>query len=342
MADPGCPVLSPPRPQENQRLWRADNADRAPCADWLAGYFGRRRGALLSSGTMALELALIHLGVRPGWRVVLSSGNCPQVAAAVLRCGAVPVIVDTGETLVMTADALRGLGERPDAVIAVHEWGLPCPLAELRAVLGPDVRIIEDAASAWAMHGDGSAGARIADAVVTSLGPGKPLSIGGGGAAFADDDIGAHLDTASGGIRTRLEPALAASLSRYALPHIAHAVRRATARTEDLRQRVPALLRHLEALGLCIWRTEGTPPPSWGFVPVRVRSDREFAQLRHAPEAGWLGVSAPATLAGLPMLAGRATFVRTPTPGPRWILLDPVAALADPDIVERWARKATP
>ena len=294
----------------------------------------------MCSGSMALELALLHLGVEPGWRVVIPSNSCPQVAAAVLRCRSIPIIVDTSDTLLLTGRALQCLDEPPHAVIAVHPWGLPCALAELRQALGSRVGIIEDAAQAWGMHRPDNAGAGTADVVVTSMGPDKPLCIDGGGAAFAGADICAHIDTWSPGQRERERPAFAVALSKYALPHIPAAVERAEVRTERLRQRVPQLVCQLSELGLAPWSVDGAPPPSWGFVPVRARDQAEFERLRFAPEAAELGVCAPASLEDLPMLRDRAVTVRPSATKGRWLLVDPISALANPGAVERWTKRA--
>jgi dTDP-4-amino-4,6-dideoxygalactose transaminase len=321
--------------------WRACEQDRAACANWLAGLFGRSHGVLVCSGTMALELALMHLGAGPGWRVVVPRNSCPQVPAAVLRSGGIPVIVDPGDDLVLTPRALAALEEPPDAVIALHGWGLPCPLAALRASLGASVPLIEDAAQAWLMHPPGSAGAMVADVVVTSMGANKPLCIGDGGAAFAEVDLQSEIDTRSSNQRARSRPAMAIALSKYALPHIAAAVARVDARTERLRALVPALLDRLAVAGLATWFPPAGSPPSWHFVPVRADDRAAFMRLRHAPEADALGVCAPVPLDGMAMLAEGAQWLpaRHPAQG-HWLLLDPQAALAYPDLIERWAERA--
>jgi perosamine synthetase len=323
--------------------WRAHNNDLEHCARWLAGFFGRPHGALVCSGTMALELALLHLGIRPGARIAMSVYSCPQVPAAALRSGARPVMLDPADDLVLTPRALQRLDDPPDAVIAVHEWGLPCPLAALRDALGPGVPIIEDAARAWRIHPAGTAGAEIADVVVTSMGPDKPLSIDGGGAAFARADLLPYIDTRSPGQRRRSQPALAVALSKYALPHIAAAVRQAELRTEHLRRHVPALLEELTSFGLSPWRQPGGPPPSWGLIPIRAPNPTAFRRLRYAQESACLGVCAPAPLNDIPMLAGRFEWLpRRPAQPDRWLLLDPIAALSDPRLVARWAERARP
>lgn len=321
-------------------MWRACDSDREACANWLAGLFGRSYGVLVCSGSMALELALIHVGARPGWRVVLPRFSCPQVPAAVIRTGGIPVIVDPGDDLVLTPRTLAALDKPPDAVIAVHQWGQPCPLAALRASLGVHVPLIEDAAQAWRMHPPGSPGATAADVVVTSMGVNKPLRIGGGGGAFAQVDLQPEIDTCSSNQRARSRPALGIALSQYALPYIAPAVRRVEVRTERLRALVPPLLDRLIAAGLPAWSPPDGSVSSWRFIPLLASDPAAFQRLRHAPEADALGVCAPVPLDGMALVTEGAQWppARRPTQG-RWLMLDPDAALAHPDLVQRWAER---
>ncbi len=325
-----------------EMIWRARNEDKEPCADWLAGFFGRSHGALVCSGSMALELALIHLGIEPEWNVLVGSTSCLQVAASVLRCGATPIIIDTRRDLVLTAEALDFLDDTPQAVIAVHEWGLPCPLAELRERLGERVKIIEDSAQAWAMQSACASSAPVADVVVTSMGPSKVLCIDGGGAAFADTKIDTHIDTSSSNQSSREQPALAVSISKYALPHLTTAVRQAESRTDELRKRVPGLLKQLSDFGLEPWIPKTDSLPSWTFLPILARSQGEFERLRYGPEASDLHVCAPAhpSLEDIPMLRNRAVVIRREIEDARWVLLDPIRALNDPQLFTSWARRS--
>jgi len=263
------------------------------------------------------------------------------VPAAVLRSGAVPVIVDTSQDLVLTARALADLDDPPQAAIAVHEWGMPCPLREVREVLGNAVPIIEDAAQAWGFHRENPQDADVAEVVVTSLGPRKPLSIDGGGAAFANSSIDAEIDTWSAGQRQRHRPAFPVALSKYALPHIPAAVERAEARTRHLRAHVPELLDALTRLDLRPWPADARQPPSWHFIPVRAPNAAAFERLRFAPESIELGVAAPALLQDVPMLSGYI-FRGARKAANLWLLLDPHAALAKRTSFERWAKRARP
>ncbi|AZF16885.1 DegT/DnrJ/EryC1/StrS family aminotransferase [Pseudomonas sp. R3-18-08] len=317
--------------------WRAREADRLPCSSWLAQFYARRHAALVGSGTAALELALRQLGVTTEWRVAVPAATCHQVVAAVLNTGAVPVIIENGAELLLSSAALECHKNSLDAVIAVHQYGLPCDIPALRRQLGPQMPIIEDSAGAWDLNRPG------ASRVVTSLGRGKPLDIGGGGAVFGDTPVDADIDVWSPGQRSRPRPASSPPLSVHALPALMQAVATAQARTQRLRLQVPGLLVRLRQYGLDPWITQAPSAPSWQFIPIRTRDGRVFEHLRYSPYADLLGVCAPAPrpLRELPMLGTRAEVAQGPRPTldlhRNWILLDPLAALEHPQQLAAWA-----
>ncbi|AEV62449.1 DegT/DnrJ/EryC1/StrS family aminotransferase [Pseudomonas ogarae] len=324
-----------PAPADGQ--WRAREADRLPCSSWLAQFYARRHGALVGSGTAALELALRQLGATSDWRVAVPAATCHQVVAAVLNTGAVPVIIENGAELLLSGAALERHKNSLDAVIAVHQYGLPCDIPALRRQLGPRMPIIEDSAGAWDLNRPG------ASRVVTSLGNGKPLDIGGGGALFGDTPVDADIDVWSPGQRSRPRPASSPPLSIHALPALMQAVAMAQARTQRLRQQVPELLVRLRQYGLDPWVSQDTLAPSWQFIPIRTRDARVFEHLRYSPHADRLGVCAPAAraLRELPMHGTRAEVAQGPKPTldlhRNWILLDPQAALDHPQHLAAWA-----
>src|SRR5438552_1431760 len=87
----------------------------------------------LASGTAALHLALLAVGVGPGDEVVTTSLTWPATANVVVHCGATPVFADVrpGE-LNLVADAARSLvGPRTKAILPVHLYGQPADLDPL-------------------------------------------------------------------------------------------------------------------------------------------------------------------------------------------------------------------
>lgn len=160
----------------------------------LGARFGRPHVALTCSGSAALEVALTALELSPGDEVVLPAIGCHRIAASVLRVGAVPVFTSVGRRLVLTpGDVQRALGPATRAVIAVHQYGLRCPVDEIHAGLPSHVQMIEDAAQSSGLPPTTAEDQQGRPVVITSFGPTKPIPLGFGGAVFADDPAALRL-----------------------------------------------------------------------------------------------------------------------------------------------------
>jgi dTDP-4-amino-4,6-dideoxygalactose transaminase len=146
----------------------------------FAAFCNRRYAVAVASGTEALRLALVAMGVEQGDEVIVPAMTAVPTAAAVVAAGATPVFVDVERTTA-TIDvdaAAAAMTERTRAVIPVHLYGRPATLPDL------DVPILEDAAQA---HGAPDPTAPSA-AVAYSFYPTKNLGgIGDGGAVVTDD-----------------------------------------------------------------------------------------------------------------------------------------------------------
>jgi dTDP-3-amino-3,4,6-trideoxy-alpha-D-glucose transaminase len=147
----------------------------------LAEWCGRHHAVTVASGTEALRLALVTLGVGPGDEVIVPALTAVPTAAAVCATGAVPVPVDVdARTATIDPDAARAaITDRTRAVIPVHLYGRPAELPDL------GVPIVEDAA-----QGHGAVDPKSGSAAVAySFYPTKNLGgIGDGGAVVTDDD----------------------------------------------------------------------------------------------------------------------------------------------------------
>ncbi len=156
----------------------------------FAQYCGSRHCVGVSDGTNALRLALEALGVGPGDEVITVPHTFIGTLEAIAMAGARPVLVDVDpETRCMDPEGLtRALGPTTAAVIPVHLYGRPAPMAELLDICG-DVPIVEDAAQAHgARIGDERAGA-FGAAGCFSFYPTKNLgAMGDGGAVVCDDE----------------------------------------------------------------------------------------------------------------------------------------------------------
>ena len=136
----------------------------------------------VGSGASALQLVFAALGIGPGDEVIVPAFTAVPTASAVCAVGAMPVPVDVdAATAAIDADATRrAVTPRTRAIVAVHLYGRPAPLAPL---LDLGVPVIEDAAQA---HGALAGVTGIAAAY--SFYPTKNLGgIGDGGAVITND-----------------------------------------------------------------------------------------------------------------------------------------------------------
>jgi len=148
-----------------------------------ADYLGVRDSVGVANGTDALVLVLDALGVGRGDEVICPAFTFYATAEAIARRGAIPVFADVdASTMNLDAeDVAARITKRTKAILAVHLFGRPAPLAEL-AQLG--VPVIEDAAQAFGSPDV----ARTGIASTFSFYPTKNLfCIGDGGLVTTDD-----------------------------------------------------------------------------------------------------------------------------------------------------------
>lgn len=138
-----------------------------------------------SSGSTALHLALLALGVRPGDEVIIPSLTYIATANAVAYCGAKPVLVDVDpDTWCIDPVAVRkALSPKTACCIPVHLYGNVANMQELRRVLPPRVSIVEDAAQAHGVLGL----CAFSDVAVFSFYGNKIITCGEGGAVLTNN-----------------------------------------------------------------------------------------------------------------------------------------------------------
>jgi perosamine synthetase len=157
----------------------------------LAAQVGRKFGVAVSNGTAALELAVKALHLAEGSEVILPAFTIISCAAAILRAGLVPVLVDADPiTWNMDPSQVEGrLTAKTKAIMVVHIYGLPTdmqPILEIAARHG--LKIVEDAAE---MHGQTYRGrpcGSFGQISGFSFYPNKQITTGEGGMILTDDE----------------------------------------------------------------------------------------------------------------------------------------------------------
>ena len=176
----------------------------------FAAFLGVRRVVGVSSGTDALRLSLMALGIGAGDEVITVPMTFIATAEAIVQTGARPVFVDvdpaTGNMSVPALEAYLREGHfkapnGPRAIVPVHLYGLPAPLIELRRIADAyGLKLVEDACQAHgARISDGVRWVRagsVGEAGCFSFYPGKNLGAWGEGGAVAtnDDELAAAVE----------------------------------------------------------------------------------------------------------------------------------------------------
>ncbi len=156
----------------------------------FARQVGRLHGVAVCNGSAALDVAVAALGIGPGDEVIMPSLTIISCAAAVVRAGATPVVVDShADSWTMKIEEIeRNITPRTKAIMPVHVYGLPVdmdPLLELAS--RHRLRVIEDAAEAHGlMYGDRHCGS-FGDISTFSFYPNKFVTTGEGGMIMTDD-----------------------------------------------------------------------------------------------------------------------------------------------------------
>ncbi|WP_122816525.1 DegT/DnrJ/EryC1/StrS family aminotransferase [Nocardioides pantholopis] len=159
-----------------------------------AAFCGTAHCVGVGNGTDAIELALRAASVGPGDEVLVPANTFVATAEGVVRAGAELVLVDCDEDLMIDVDAVAArVGPRTRAVVGVDLYGQAAPLERLRAAVGPDVVLLEDAAQSQGATRHGRVAGSLGDIATTSFYPGKNLgAFGDAGAVTTDREDLAH------------------------------------------------------------------------------------------------------------------------------------------------------
>lgn len=167
-----------------------DNFEKDICK-----YSGAGHAAALSSGTAALHLALIILGVKQGDEVICSSFTFSASANPIVYQGATPVFVDSErDTWNMSPEYLEvaikdriAKGKKPKAIIVVHLYGQPAKLKEILEISEKyQIPVIEDAAESLGSKFEGKMTGTFGVMGVYSFNGNKIITTSGGGSLISD------------------------------------------------------------------------------------------------------------------------------------------------------------
>jgi perosamine synthetase len=169
--------------------WVTQGPEVAAFEREFGAYVGSPHACAVSSGTTALHLALLAVGVRPGDEVITVSHSYIATANSIRYCGAKPVFVDI-DPATFNIDPQKiepAINPRTRAILCVHQMGMPCDLkAILEIALRRGLPVVEDAACAigsdtlWQAQWE-KIGKPHGDVACFSFHPRKLLTTGDGG-----------------------------------------------------------------------------------------------------------------------------------------------------------------
>src|SRR5436190_6044358 len=157
----------------------------------MAAVLGSRHAVAVTSGTTAIFLALMAVGVRSGDEVVVPDVTFIATANAVTLAGATPVFVDVDpHTLTMDPDRFeQAITGKTKAVVPVHvSWRAAAIERILEIAAGPDIAVVEDAAEALRSRHRGRCLGTFGRAGCFSFSPNKTITTGQGGLIVTDDE----------------------------------------------------------------------------------------------------------------------------------------------------------
>jgi dTDP-4-amino-4,6-dideoxygalactose transaminase len=162
----------------------------------LQDYVQIDHAAVLTSGTAAIHLALIILGVKTGDEVLVSSFTFSGSINPVIYQGAIPVMIDSEVSTwnidpILLKEAIVdriALGKKPKALILVHLYGMPAQWDEIKTICTKyEIPIIEDAAEALGSSYKGEKLGSLGEFGILSFNGNKIITTSGGGALLSSN-----------------------------------------------------------------------------------------------------------------------------------------------------------
>ncbi len=157
----------------------------------FADFCGTDHALGLASGTAAIQLALVALGIGPGDEVITVAHTFIATAEPIALLGALPVFVDV-DPLYFTMDPSKleaAITPRTKAIMPVHLYGQCADMDAINAIAAKhNIAVIEDAAQAHGATYKGATTGQLAQLACFSFYPGKNLGAYGDGGAVATND----------------------------------------------------------------------------------------------------------------------------------------------------------
>jgi len=158
----------------------------------LAEFTGVKHAITCGSGTDALTIALLALGLQPEDEVIVPDFTFIAPAECVMRLGGIPKFADIDpETLQVSTESIEArISEKTRGIIAVNLFGQCAPYEKIRECAQTNgLWLIEDSAQAFGATQNGTPACTFGDISITSFYPAKPLGCyGDGGALFTAND----------------------------------------------------------------------------------------------------------------------------------------------------------
>lgn len=145
----------------------------------------------VASGTAALSLSLLALGIQPGDEVITTPFTFIATAEAISHCGAIPVFVDIDpNTYLINPDQIEAkITQKTRAIVPVHLYGQPADLDPIQRIAKRyGLAVVEDAAQAHGAEYKGKRVGTIGDVSCFSFYPGKNLGAYGDAGAVVTND----------------------------------------------------------------------------------------------------------------------------------------------------------
>ena len=156
----------------------------------MANLVDRKHAVAVTNGSCALDMAVTALDIKKGDEVIMPAFTIISCAAAIVRAGATPVLVDS-DSATWNMDVSKvedAITSRTKAIMVVHIFGLPVDMDPILAMVKKyDLKLIEDAAEAIGLTYKGKPCGSFGDISTFSFYPNKNVTTGEGGMVLMND-----------------------------------------------------------------------------------------------------------------------------------------------------------